>query len=89
MDAAGGTKVLPSGWMTESTTPSMGNEGYGYLWWLSPGRYVAVGVFGQAISVRPTDNLVAVTHSARVDPGNPRDREHAVAYIDALAQALR
>lgn len=85
-----GTSVLRDGWMNESTTPSTGNDAYGYLWWLGPERsYVAVGVCGQIISVRPTDNLVFVTHSARPEAGNPRDREHAVAYVDALAEALR
>ncbi|MEM8548258.1 MAG: serine hydrolase domain-containing protein, partial [Pseudomonadota bacterium] len=31
---ADGTRVLPANWMERSTTPSRGNDGYGYFWWL-------------------------------------------------------
>lgn len=59
-----GTRVLPEGWMRESTTASQGNEGYGYLWWLyADGAYGARGIFGQQIRIDPTRDLVIALHS--------------------------
>ncbi len=44
---ADGVEVLTENWMEESTSPSKGYKGYGYLWWLnSDGSYRAVGIFG-------------------------------------------
>ena len=54
------TRVLPEGWMAESTTPSAANPGYGYYWWLNqmPNSYSAVGVFGQMIWIDPTEEVL-------------------------------
>lgn len=60
-----GTRVLPDGWMRDSTAPSPAEDGYGYLWWLYPGgSYAARGIFGQLIWVDPARRVVVVTHSA-------------------------
>lgn len=60
-----GTRVLPEGWMDQSTAPSKGNPGYGYLWWLiGNGSYRAVGIYGQGIYINPDKNLVIATISA-------------------------
>ncbi len=60
-----GSRVLPPGWLSQSTTPSKTNPRYGYLWWLNPdGSYQAAGVFGQAIHINPAENLVIALHSA-------------------------
>ena len=59
-----GTRVLPEGWMAESTTPSQAYAGYGYQWWLyDDGAYAASGLFGQAIFIKPKANLVIAVHS--------------------------
>jgi len=60
-----GSRVLPDGWMQESTAPSKGSEGYGYLWWLEgDGVYRATGIFGQGIYINPASELVIVVLSA-------------------------
>lgn len=69
-----GTAVLPGDWMRESTTPSQGYAGYGYLWWLRDNNsYAARGIFGQQIYVDPDINVVIAMHSARDDASNPED----------------
>ncbi len=62
-----GTRVLPEGWMEESTAPSKGYKGYGYQWWLETGElgsFSALGIFGQMIWINPTTETVIVMHSA-------------------------
>jgi CubicO group peptidase (beta-lactamase class C family) len=89
-----GTRVLPEGWMTESTSPSKGSTGYGYLWWLRPGpqserAYAGIGIFGQLLSIDPQSKIVIVTHSAwPTAVGRELSLERA-AVIDALAAAAR
>ncbi len=72
--AANGDRVLPEGWVAESTAmtapnfdyvtwdvPNTSFQGYGYLWWvLRPGQFVAVGFAGQWIFVIPEERLVFV-----------------------------
>jgi CubicO group peptidase (beta-lactamase class C family) len=59
-----GTRVLPDGWMTESTSPSQGAHGYGYQWWLyTKSGYTASGIFGQGIYVNPETRVVIALHS--------------------------
>ena len=85
-----GTRVLPEGWMTASTTPSQGYEGYGYKWWLyGDGRYGARGVFGQAIFIDPVAKLVVAAHSnGQVASGSDHNRELDAALI-ALSDYFR
>ena len=53
-----GTPVLPDNWMAESTAPSKGNPGYGYLWWLGEdGVFRASGIFGQGIGCNRSATL--------------------------------
>ncbi|MCW8193845.1 serine hydrolase [Proteobacteria bacterium 005FR1] len=74
-----GSQVLPKGWMDESTAPSKGSDGYGYLWWLvGDGVYRAAGIYGQGIYINPEKDLVIVTLGAwdtavGKDYGNHRD----------------
>lgn len=86
----GGTRVLPEGWITASTAPSQGYEGYGYKWWLyGEGRYGARGVFGQAIFIDPAANLVVAAHSnGQVASGSDHNRELDAALI-ALSDYFR
>lgn len=70
-----GTRVLPENWMHDSTTPSEGYEGYGYLWWLFDPGYSALGIFGQRIQVFPDDGIVIAVQS------------NATAAVDTLYHA--
>ena len=82
---ADGTRILPEGWMTESTAPSKGFDGYGYFWWLGGnGSYQASGVFGQAIYVSPEENLVIAVHSA----WNAADDDEDFDMLDELFAEL-
>ncbi len=88
---ADGTAVLPNNWLEESTTPSRGSSGYGYLWWLADdGTYSARGIFGQSIHINEAENMVVVvlsawTHAAAT--GTVSDA-HRVALYKALADFL-
>lgn len=62
---ADGTAVLHPDWMKDSTSPSKGFPGYGYMWWLnSGGGFRATGIYGQDIDILPEQQLVIVTLSA-------------------------
>ena len=83
---ADGTRVLPEGWMAQSTTPSQGFAGYGYLWWLAgDGAYSARGIFGQQILVDPQNDLVIALHSNAPAAVNTNHHQH----IDAALAAIR
>ena len=85
-----GTKVLPDNWMAESTTPSKGHDGYGYLWWLrGEGAFAASGIFGQRIHIDPANNVVIALHSARDDASNPEDGQMLHAAFAALVDAAK
>lgn len=83
-----GTKVLPDNWMIESTTPSKGHSGYGYLWWMrGSGAYAASGIFGQQIHIDPSNKVVIALHSVRDDASNPEDWRFMFAANAALIDA--
>ena len=87
-----GTKVLPDGWMVESSTPSRGNPGYGYLWWWNNDEtYRAQGIFGQGIYVKPESDLVIVVLSAWpvAAAGGTVYNAHRNAFYDAVDAALK
>ena len=85
-----GTPVLLDGWMAESTAPSAANERYGYLWWLrGNGVYSAVGIYGQAISIDPAEDLIIVTHSAWPLATGREFSRHRTAFFEAVTTALR
>jgi CubicO group peptidase (beta-lactamase class C family) len=84
-----GSNVLPENWIQESTTPSKGNAGYGYLWWLRGGGvYAASGIFGQRIQIYPAEKVVIALHSARDDASNPADWRLMDAAFKAIAAAV-
>ena len=84
-----GDRMLPQGWMAASTAPSAGYDGYGYYWWLmGDGVYAALGVFGQMIWIDPNRQIVIALHSAWPNAGDKELREHRMAFIRALADAL-
>ena len=85
-----GTRVLPEGWMEDSTSPSAGYDGYGYLWWLNQGEgYAGRGIFGQMLWINPATNTVIVTHSAWPDATSREWSQHRSAVVAALADAVR
>ena len=84
-----GTEVLAPGWMKDSTTPSKGFPGYGYLWWLGDeGIYRGVGIFGQALVIDPNKNVVIVTHSACPNAVGKCVGANRTAFFDAILKAL-
>ncbi len=87
---ADGTRVLPTNWMADSTTPSKAYDGYGYLWWLrGEGVFAASGIFGQRIQIDPVDNIVIALHSARDDASNPEDWQMLNAAFAAIIDATK
>lgn len=87
---ADGTEVLPTDWIAESTSPSKGNPGYGYLWWLhEDGNYSARGIFGQGIYINKQENVVIALHSARPVASNDSDKALQHALYFALTDALK
>lgn len=90
---AGGDSILPSGWLSEATTPKTLAGGtpldYGYLWW--PGRggaYAAEGIYGQWIYVNPVARVVIVVWSAQAKPTGAAVVDDW-AFFNAVAEALR
>jgi len=66
-----GRRILPPGWVAESTAAysRQGDFGYGYMWWIYRNEaYFASGFGGQFVLVAPEQRLVVVN---RVDTGEP------------------
>jgi CubicO group peptidase (beta-lactamase class C family) len=69
-----------------------GPLGYGYQWWIPPGKegaFQAIGIYGQSIYVNPTTHVVIVQTSAWPEPlgsGHDFEEENAVVH-EALAHA--
>jgi len=80
-----GTEFQPvaHAFMQESTKPSRGYDGYGYLWWLwGDDVFSAIGIFGQHIYINPALDLVVAMH------GND-DTADALALEGTLIAAVR
>ncbi|MEO1488295.1 MAG: serine hydrolase [Pseudomonadota bacterium] len=61
--AADGTAIVPEGWFAEAGGQEVAfgdtGFGYGYQWWTYPGgNYGAQGIFGQSITLVPSQDLV-------------------------------
>ena len=66
----GGEGVVPEGWFAKAGSPLVDfgpqapDYGYGYQWWAYPGgNYGAQGIFGQAITIVPDENIVVAVVS--------------------------
>ena len=82
---ADGTQVLPESWMADSTSPSKGYEGYGYLWWIgADDKFSARGIYGQNIHINPNSRVIVVTHSNAEAAVQTQYHEHLDAVIAAL-----
>jgi CubicO group peptidase (beta-lactamase class C family) len=86
---ADGTRVVPENWIAESTAPSPGSDGYGYLWWLNQdGSYRASGIFGQGIYFNPQQNLIIVVQGAWPQATGARFAAHRDAFFHAIAESV-
>ena len=84
-----GTSILPTGWMAESTAPSSANDRYGYLWWLRrDGVYSGIGIYGQALFIDPTEELIIVTLSAWPQATGREFSQRRSAFFTAVRNAL-
>lgn len=81
-----GTRVVPEGWIAESTTPSPGSDNYGYLWWLNgDGTFRASGIFGQGIYFNPQDDLTIVVQGAWPQATGAEFAAHRDAFFKAVS----
>ncbi len=101
---AGGTSVLPDGWIAEATTERVATDrtgyGYGYQWWtVNDGSYCARGIFGQGIFIDPKRRLVIASNGnwpyATDRQGGDQDKKRFAFYkrvqlaIDNEAKAVQ
>ncbi len=85
-----GTRVLPEGWMKESTTPSPASAGYGYFWWLGErGTFRAAGIYGQGIYFNPANDLAIVVLSAWTAASDREASSHRAAVYAAIDEFVR
>ncbi|HVN01817.1 MAG TPA: serine hydrolase [Caulobacteraceae bacterium] len=88
---ADGKPVLPDGWVADATRNhnpgSPPGPGYGYFWWMRPGGYGAVGVYGQNIYANPEDHLVVVIQSAWPFTADVLAGEAQTAFLTAIYNA--
>ncbi|TMM50480.1 serine hydrolase [Qipengyuania marisflavi] len=79
----GGEGVVPQGWFAAAGSPQVAFDtpgyGYGYQWWSYPGgNYGARGIFGQAIVLVPSKQLViALVSNWRTASSGPNNRQMA------------
>lgn len=85
---ADGTALLPETWMKDSTQPSQGNPGYGYMWWLGKDGYRATGIFGQDLDITPEQKLIIVTLGAWPTAVSRELSAHRVAFNTAVKAEL-
>ena len=65
---AGGSAVLPDGWLADATSKQADigepGRGYGYQWWTNDdGSFAAQGIFGQGIFIDPARKLMIASNS--------------------------
>jgi CubicO group peptidase (beta-lactamase class C family) len=83
--APDGRRVLPAGWMAESTRPSAASKAYGYFWWLRRNEGLfASGSFGQHIEIAPGRRTVVAVQSYWPEAYN----DELIAHNDTVVAAL-
>ena len=86
---ADGARVVPEGWIKESTTPAPTAPNYGYLWWLEgSGSYAASGIFGQYIYIVPEHRIVVAIHALWPVAYNREQPAHRRAFLQAFIRAV-
>lgn len=94
---AGGRRVLSASWVARATTDRHGlvipeeKRGYNYQWWTTPeaGRFEAIGIHGQFVSVDPATNSVIVKLSHWPDKGGLDYELDTLALFEAIRAAIR
>ena len=85
-----GSRVVPEGWIAQSTTPSPAYDGYGYLWWLEDeGAFRASGIYGQGIYFNPQARLAIVVLSAWTAATGSDYSRHRNALFAAIDEFVR
>ena len=90
----GGEGVVPDGWFARAGAPivSFGPQapgfGYGYQWWAFPGgNYGAQGIFGQAITIVPSQDMVVAAISNWPTATSPANRDAMRKLIGEIVAA--
>jgi CubicO group peptidase (beta-lactamase class C family) len=85
-----GIRVLPVGWMKESTTPSPASKGYGYLWWVGEGgTFRATGIYGQGMYLNPANKVAIVVLSSWTAASDRDASTHRSAAYAAIDEFVR
>ena len=90
----GGAGNVPAGWFTTAGSPLVDfapqapGFGYGYQWWTYPGgMYGAQGIFGQAITIVPQEQLVVAVVSNWETATSSANRDGFRALIGKIVAA--
>lgn len=90
----GGEGVVPAGWFDAAGdaqvdfAPRAPGFGYGYQWWAYPeGKYGAQGIFGQAITIVPEDDLVVAVVSNWPTATNSETRARFLQLVDRIGDS--
>ncbi len=91
----GGAGVVPDDWFARAATTRVDygspGEGYGYQWWtLDDGAFRAFGIFGQAIFIDPSRDLVIAMNSNWTSALGRKDGERGKrkAFFEAVRAAV-
>lgn len=91
----GGEGVVPAGWFVRAGSPLVKfgprapGFGYGYQWWTYPGsQYGAQGIFGQAITIVPEEDLVVAIVSNWKTATSSANRDGFRELVGQVAEAL-
>jgi len=90
----GGGGSVPEGWFAEAGKQQaeigFPGFGYGYQWWTYPGgAFGAQGIFGQAITIVPSENLVIAAVSNWPKASAPELRIPQLQFFQKLAEAAK
>lgn len=90
----GGKRQVPDGWFaaagSSQADTGIAGLGYGYQWWVYPGgNYGAQGIFGQAITIFPEQNVVIAAVSNWPVASSRKLTAERLAFFQKLAVGAR